>query len=122
MTTVFTCLPDLTSILSLVYDAWDSHLGYRNIRLMLEPYGNLELFCEYRHVEPDEKKAASVIRSIQKKISIMNWSTAVPCPAGRTLRISFTVFYCMDFLMEQKPCTCCRNLPFLKLSPSHAMS
>ena len=66
--TVYTCSPDLASILTCIYEAWNSRLGYRNVRLMTEPVGNLELFCDYCHVEPDTEKAASVTRSIQKKI------------------------------------------------------
>ena len=51
--TVYTCSPDLASILTCIYEAWNSRLGYRNVRLMTEPVGNLELFCDYCHVEPD---------------------------------------------------------------------
>ena len=61
--TVYTCSPDLASILTCIYEAWNSRVGYRNVRLMTEPVGNLELFCDYCHVEPDTEKAASVTRS-----------------------------------------------------------
>ena len=71
--TVYTCSPDLASILTCIYEAWNSRLGYRNVRLMTEPVGNLELFCDYCHVEPDTEKAASVTRSIQKKIGAAAW-------------------------------------------------
>lgn len=67
--TVYTCSPDLASILTCIYEAWNSRVGYRNVRLMTEPVGNLELFCDYCHVEPDTEKAASVTRSIQKRRS-----------------------------------------------------
>ena len=40
--TVYTCSPDLASILTCIYEAWNSRLGYRNVRLMTEPVGNLE--------------------------------------------------------------------------------
>ena len=50
--TVYTCSPDLASILTCIYEAWNSRLGYRNVRLMTEPVGNLELFCDYCH-HPD---------------------------------------------------------------------
>ena len=49
--TVYTCSPDLASILTCIYEAWNSRVGYRNVRLMTEPVGNLELFCDYCHVE-----------------------------------------------------------------------
>ena len=39
--TVYTCSPDLASILTCIYEAWNSRVGYRNVRLMTEPVGNL---------------------------------------------------------------------------------
>ena len=54
--TVYTCSPDLASILTCIYEAWNSRLGYRNVRLMTEPVGNLELFCDYCHVSRTQKK------------------------------------------------------------------
>lgn len=77
--TVYTCSPDLASILTCIYEAWNSRLGYRNVRLMTEPVGNLELFCDYCHVEPDTEKAASVTQSIQKKIGAAAWRLVYLC-------------------------------------------
>lgn len=69
MTTIFTCHDDFDAMMTCVYDAWASRLGHSNVRLKTEPIGNLELFCEYRHIDADSEKTASVVRSIQKKIS-----------------------------------------------------
>ena len=69
MTTIFTCKDQFDDMMTCIYDAWASRLGHSNVRLKTEPVGNLELFCEYRHVDSDSEKTASVIRSIQKKIS-----------------------------------------------------
>lgn len=69
MTTIFTCHDDFDAMMTCVYDAWASRLGHSNIRLKTEPIGNLELFCEYRHIDADSEKTSSVVRSIQKKIS-----------------------------------------------------
>lgn len=69
MTTIFTCADRFDDMMTCIYDAWSSRLGHSNIRLKTEPIGNLELFCEYRHIEHDMTKAVSVTRSIQKKIS-----------------------------------------------------
>lgn len=66
---IYTCESDFEAMMTCIYDAWASRLGYRNLRLLTEPVGNLELFCEYRHVEKNPQKAASVIRSIRQKIS-----------------------------------------------------
>ena len=66
---VFTCKDDFESMMTCIYDAWAARLGHSNIRLAIEPVGNLELFCEYRHVEKNQEKAEKVIRTIQRKIS-----------------------------------------------------
>lgn len=67
--TIFTCHDRFDDMMTCIYEAWASRLGHSNVRLMTEPVGNLELFCEYRHVDADPKKTASVIASIQQKIS-----------------------------------------------------
>ena len=64
---VFTCKDDFESMMTCIYDAWAARLGHSNIRLAIEPVGNLELFCEYRHVEKNQEKAEKVIRTIQRK-------------------------------------------------------
>lgn len=68
--TVFTCNDQFEDMMTCIYDAWASRLGHSHVQLRTEPIGNLELFCDYRHVEKDSAKAASVVRSIQKKISM----------------------------------------------------
>lgn len=69
MTTIFTCADRFDDMMTCIYEAWASRLGHSNIRLKTEPVGSLELFCEYRHIDPDIDKATSVTRSIQRKIS-----------------------------------------------------
>lgn len=69
MTTIFTCHDQFDDMMTCIYDAWASRLGHSNVRLLTEPVGNLELFCEYRHVDADSDKTTSVVHSIQKKIS-----------------------------------------------------
>lgn len=73
MTTIFTCHDDFDAMMTCVYDAWASRLGHSNVRLKTEPIGNLELFCEYRHIDADSEKTSSVVRSIQKKISFQSY-------------------------------------------------
>lgn len=63
---IFTCKDTFEDMMSCIYTAWASRLGHKNIRLKTEPIGNLELFCDYRHVDHDPNQTASVIRSIQK--------------------------------------------------------
>lgn len=69
MLTVFTCQDQFDAMMTCIYDAWASRLGHANVRLATEPLGTPELFCTYRHVDPQPDKAASVIRTIHKKIS-----------------------------------------------------
>lgn len=66
---VFTCEDNFDAMMTCVYVTWASRLGHSNVKLKAEPVGNLELFCEYEHVDVDSKKAESVIRSIKQKIS-----------------------------------------------------
>lgn len=65
--TVFTCEDNFDAMMTCVYEAWASRLGHSNIKLKTEPIGNLELFCDYRHVNADSEKTASVVRSIKKE-------------------------------------------------------
>ena len=76
---VFTCENNLEAILTCIYDAWASKLGHRNLRLMLEPVLEPELFCDYIHTEPDSEKVSKVIRSIRKKISAEAWQMVYSC-------------------------------------------
>ncbi|MDD3403407.1 MAG: TIGR03915 family putative DNA repair protein [Hespellia sp.] len=79
MTTIFTCEDTLESILTCIYDAWGSGLGQQNLRLLVEPVVELELFCEYRHVDADSDKVNKVISSIQKKISTYAYQMIYRC-------------------------------------------
>ncbi len=67
--TVFTCNNDFTSMMTCIYDAWASKLGHSNVLLVLEPVTEPELFMDYIHIEPDERKAESVVTSVKKKLS-----------------------------------------------------
>ena len=57
--TVFTCEDNFDAMMTCVYEAWASRLGHSNIKLKTEPIGNLELFCDYRHVDADPEKTGS---------------------------------------------------------------
>ena len=52
MIRVFQCEDTLTGILTGVYDAWASRLGHEHVRLRSGEYEDLELFCEYTEVAP----------------------------------------------------------------------
>lgn len=69
MITVFCCENNFTAMLTCIYDAGKCGLGYDNFRLCVEPIGQYNMFEEYIHVEPDEAKAAEVVRAINTLIS-----------------------------------------------------
>ena len=64
MMTVFTCLDTFEAMMTCIYDAWASKIGHKNIRLQTEPIGNLELFCDYYHIEADLNKSRQVATAI----------------------------------------------------------
>lgn len=66
---VFSCAHEWEAMLSCIYEAWSSKIGFQNIRLELEPLGQQTIFDEYRHVEADSDKAESVMDAVIKKIS-----------------------------------------------------
>lgn len=68
---VFTCRDRFEDILTTIYVAWEEALkiGHENVAVMREPVEQISFFDEYIHVENDEHKAESVIRSIREKIS-----------------------------------------------------
>ena len=66
---VYVCENRFETVLTAVYDAWASGLGHANVRLEMERYGTLELFCDYVTVQADPVKAEKVIRSVRRKIS-----------------------------------------------------
>lgn len=67
--TVYTCANDWESMLTCIYVAWASKKGHNNIKLMLEPIDQYNLFDEYIHVEADGVKASKVIDAVKLKIS-----------------------------------------------------
>jgi probable DNA metabolism protein len=67
--TIFTCAPGWEAMLTCIYEASESKLGYKSIRLLLEPLGQQSFLDEYIHVEPDEVKAEKVATSIIRGIS-----------------------------------------------------
>lgn len=67
--TIFVCEDTMDGIFTGIYDAWNSRLGHRNIRVEIEKeITGPELFCEYRKIETDRQKAFKVVDSIEKKL------------------------------------------------------
>ena len=88
---VFTCVGTLEAMMTCIYDAWEwalSH-GHDQMRLQIEPVRQYTLFDTYVHVEADEEKAKSVIRSICTKISV-----------GAYVSVYYATLYEQDVLDE----------------------
>lgn len=68
MIRVFQCEDTLTGIMTGVYDAWDSRIGHKNVRLETAYNKNMELFCEYVRTESDIEKAEKVIRTVKSRL------------------------------------------------------
>lgn len=77
--TVFTCQPDFTSMLTCIYYAWASKEGHKNIRLELEPVGQVQMFDEYRHIDGEVDKARSVSDAVNMKISPYFYREVLGC-------------------------------------------
>ena len=56
-------------MLTCIYEAFNSGMGHKNIKLMLEPIREYTLFDEYVHVNGDVDKAEKVRKSVISKIS-----------------------------------------------------
>lgn len=66
---VYTCEASWDAMLTTIYEAWSSGLGYKNIKLLVEPVTQYSLFDEYIHVNPDTDKANKLADAIITKIS-----------------------------------------------------
>lgn len=123
---VFTCYDNFESMMTCIYDAWAARLGHSNIRLQTEPVGNLELFCEYRHIDTEMEKVQKVIRSIHKKSLFRRISMYMlpPCLLMRKSWTEFTVFWCWALPVETLCWICSisrRYRPFLNCSEVYIM-
>ncbi len=72
--TIFYCEDSFEAMMTCIYYAWASKLGYKSIQLKAGVHLQRELFCDYIFIEPEQDKAESVSRSIQKKISFQAYS------------------------------------------------
>lgn len=66
MTNILICEDSLTGILTGIYRAYEWKLKPEDTVIQIGEEGNLVLFAEYTHIEPDEDAAFKVIRSIKR--------------------------------------------------------
>ena len=100
--TVFTCEDNFDAMMTCVYEPGHQDLVIPILKLKTEPIGNLELFCDYRHVDADPEKTASVVRSIKSKISyqayIMIYEAAMS-DAEDKIRYGLSFLWLLDSIM-----------------------
>ena len=68
--TIFLCENSLEGIMTGVYDAYASKLGYENVKLQMNYVMDRELFAEYEEVVPDAEKAEKVLRTIRRELGL----------------------------------------------------
>lgn len=67
---VYLCEDSIEGIFTAVYKAWASGYGHKNNLLQMDGGYNMELFCEYIKVVPEEELALKVTKSIKQKIGV----------------------------------------------------
>lgn len=65
---ILICEDSIEGILTGVYRAYEWHLDPAETELQIGETGNLRLFAEYRHVEPDRYATDKVIHSLREKL------------------------------------------------------
>ena len=65
---IFICDDSLEGIFSGVYTAWEARVGHENVELRTWEPENLELFCEYIHVDTEMEKAEKVLRTMKSRL------------------------------------------------------
>ncbi|MCR4728422.1 MAG: TIGR03915 family putative DNA repair protein [Lachnospiraceae bacterium] len=66
---IFTCEPEWEAMLTCIFEAFESGLGHKNIKLLLEPVGQVSFLDEYVHVDADPSKADRLSEAIVRRIS-----------------------------------------------------
>ena len=77
---IFTCEPSFEAMMTCIYDAWDARLGHDNIRLMVEPVLEPELFAQYRHIDPDHEKLQKSCGPYRRKSPLTPIAASMPLP------------------------------------------
>lgn len=71
---IFICENSLDGIFTAIYEAWASHLGHKNIKIIpFEPV-NYELFSEYIHVDTELEKSCKVSNTIKQRCGLDVWT------------------------------------------------
>lgn len=66
--TIFQCDDSTDGIFSGVYDAWESRLGHKNVKLQIAENENYELFSDYRQVPVSSEKAEKVAKTLRGRL------------------------------------------------------
>lgn len=72
---IFICENSLDGIFTAIYEAWASHLGHKNIKIVPYEPMNYELFSEYIHVDTELEKSCKVSNTIKLRCGIEVWTS-----------------------------------------------
>ena len=64
----YICTETMTGVLSAIYDAWTYDRSDQEAGIVFWGSVQQEMFCEYREVREDEKKAQAVRRLIHRHL------------------------------------------------------
>lgn len=72
---IFICENSIDGIFTAIYEAWASHLGHKNIKIVPYEPINYELFSEYIHVDTELEKSTKVSNTIKHKCGLDVWTS-----------------------------------------------
>lgn len=90
--TIFLCRNSLEGIMTGVYDAYASRLGYENVKLQMESEMDRELFSDYVEVVPDPEKAEKVLRTIRRELGLEAYDSICQAAASWDKRKANAIF------------------------------
>lgn len=90
--TIFLCKDSLDGIMTGVYDAYASKLGYENVKLQMDQEMDRELFAEYVEVTPDVEKSEKVLRTIRRELGLEAYDAICQAAASWDQRKANAIF------------------------------
>lgn len=72
---IFECEDSLDGIFTGIYEAYASKLGHNKIRLSSVSSQNMELFCQYRSIQPDADKSQKVASKLLSTFGLKVYTT-----------------------------------------------
>ncbi len=88
---IFLCEDSLEGIFSGVYEIWASRLDHERCHLQSGNY-EYQMFCEYRQVDTDEKKAWKVSKTVCERLGFETYQSMVRAIASNDSRKADAVY------------------------------